>query len=267
MEFKERYYPVDKQIFERLMQKHGTVSSRASIEMGYSKGTISAALFAGHISRKMAAALYRTYGIAPNDYAPKTQVVQKDEPKPETTTAVMTYGAARTRPIDAALLPDGVYCLEFVDVRNGRKTGDKPEGYKFVTIATGNNMRVPYYFALYNREAGGEIVNELGEEWIRHLLRVTLGNDYREDSDVREIVGRRCWAYLMIYDNKNGKRYNRTVWVEPMGTTDYGEPEQTEPLTWRDFLNAEADDETLIDALQYIAGELGLRRHTITAAS
>lgn len=259
MEFKERYYPVDKQIFERLMQKHGTVSSRAGMEMGYSKGTISAALFAGHISRKMAAALYRTYGIAPNDYAPKTQVVQKDEPKPEPTTAVMTYGAAQTKPIDSALLPDGVYCLEFVGVREGRRTGNSPEGYKFVTIATGNNARMPYYFALYNRKAGGEIVDALGEEWIRHLLRVTLGNDYREDSDVSEVVGRKCWAYIMIYE-KGEKRYNRTVWVEPMGTVDYGQEEEAEPLTWRDFLNAGADDETLIDALQYIAGEIGLRK-------
>lgn len=260
MEFCEMKYPVDSEIFKRLIAKRDMTVADATAGIGYSRSAIPMGMKQGAFSRRIAEALFSTYGITPNDYAPKVPGVNAPPPKSEPVTA-MNYAITQKRPVDAALLPDGVYCLEFVDVRNGLKTGDKPEGYKFVTIATGNNARMPYYFALYNRKAGGEIVDALGEEWIRHLLRVTLGNDYREDSDVSEVVGRKCWAYIMIYE-KGEKRYNRTVWVEPMGTVDYGQEEAAEPLTWREFLNAEADDETLIDALQYIAGEIGLRKRT-----
>ena len=269
MEFKEAVYPVDKVIFDRIIAKRGMKAAAMSREMGYSDGTLSQACSVKRISRRLAAALFNTYGITPNDYAPKIPGVNapkpeiKPEPKVEPEIGVMRFDAKgkeiTSKPkIDDALLADGVYCIEFVDVRPGRVSGGKAEGYRFVTIATGGEKRMPFYFSLYDKEPGGEIVNDVGKEWLRHLLRVVLGEDYRDDSDVKEVVGRKCWAYLMIYE-KNGKRYNRTVWVEPMGTVNYGEPEGAEPMTWQDFLNVETDTETLLDALEYIVGEIRLR--------
>jgi hypothetical protein len=89
------------------------------------------------------------------------------------------------------------------------------------------------------------------------MLRVTMGEDYRDDATPGDIVGHKCRAYIQIYDN-GSKRYNRCAWVEPLAD---GEAAEAEPLTWKDFLNADTETETLIDALQYIAGELGLRTH------
>lgn len=268
MEFTQSFYPVDKAIFDRLIEKRGLTKQEMGIAMGYSKSAIGEAVRQGRASRKIAAALFANYGITPNDYAPKVPGVNAPAKAPDI--GVMLFDAAgrelrldgtpvpkpRINPVDEALLPDGVYTLEFVDVRPGRRTGDQAEGYRFVTIATGNERRMPYYFSLYNRDYGGKTENGVGAEWILHLLRVALGADWHDGCAVNEIVGRKVRAYVMIYE-KAGKRYNRTVWVEPVEMM----PEPAPAVSWQDVLNVQTDSETLWAALEYIVGELHLRSH------
>lgn len=268
MEFKEQIYPVDKEIFNRIIAKRGMKAAEMSRAMGYSDGTISQALSVARISRRLAAALFNTYGITPNDYAPKIPGVNAQMKEPEI--GVMRFdekgrevrldGTAKPEKksplLDMALLRDGVYTLEFVDVRKARKSeSGEAEGYRFVTVATNENGRAPFYFGLFDKKPGGMKPDQFGAAWIRHMLRVTMGEDYRDDATPRDVIGRKCRAYIQIYDN-GSKRYNRCAWVEPLAE---GEAAEAEPLTWQDFLNADTETETLIDALQYIAGELGLR--------
>lgn len=272
MEFTEKTYPVDRAIFDRILLKRGLTKAEAGKRIGYGKSAIGQAVFEGRFSLRMAVGLHDAYGITPNDYAPKIPGVNAPDNKRKTPEiGVMQFDSsgreirldgtpkpkAAANPVDEALLADGVYTLEFVDVRPARRTGDTAEGYRFVSIATGNGARQPYYFGLYNRDPGGRTVNAVGEEWISHLLRVALGADYRESSEVTDIVGRKVKAYVMIYD-KAGKRYNRTVWVEPITAA-----EAVKAVTWQDTLNTDTDTDadTLRDALEYIVGELSLRRH------
>ena len=273
MEFKEQIYPVDKEIFNRIIAKRGMKAAEMSRAMGYSDGTISQALSVARISRRLAAALFNTYGITPNDYAPKIPGVNapKTEPK-EPEIGVMRFNEkgqeirldGTPKPtkkpplVDAALLQDGVYTLEFVDVRSARKNANgDAEGYRFVTVATNEKHRAPFYFGLYDKKPGGVGEDPLGAAWLQHLMRVTMGDEYHEDATPDEVIGRKCLAYVQIYE-KCEKRYNRCTWVEPVYD---GEPAEGEPLTWQDFLNVNTDDETLFDALEYIVGEIGLRRH------
>lgn len=150
MEFTQAFYPVDKEIFDKLISKRGLQKSAMGLSMGYSKSAVGEAVRQGRTSRKLAAALFANYGITPNDYAPKIPSVNAPAKAPEI--GVMRFDAAgrelrldgtpvpkpKINPVDEALLPDGVYTLEFVDVRPGRRSGDQAEGFRFVTIATGN---------------------------------------------------------------------------------------------------------------------------------
>ena len=261
MEFTEASYPVDKAIFDRILIKRAVTQAEAGRRLGYGKSAIGVALSTGRFSRRMAVGLHDAYGITPNDYAPKVPGVNSSA-KPEigvmrfddTGREVRLDGTAKPRanPLDEALLPDGIYTLEFVDVRAGRRSGDMVEGYRFVTVASGA-VRQPYYFSLFDKEPGGVAVNQLGAEWIRHLLRAALGHAYSASSIPADIVGHSVRAYLTIYE-RNGKRYNRTVWVEPL------EPANHE-TTWKNALNLNTDSDTLRDALEYIVGELSHRRH------
>lgn len=270
MEFTELKYPVDKAIFDRIVAKRGTNRSEMAVSMGYGRSTINEGARHGWFSKKIAAALFNTYGITPNDYAPKVPGVNAPMREPEI--GVMRFdekgrevrldGTAKPEKksplLDSALLHDGVYTLEFVDARRARKNANgESEGYRFVTVATNESGRAPFYFGLFDKRPGGMKPDPIGAAWIRHLLRVTMGEDYRDDATPGDVVGRKCLAYIQIYD-KDGKRYNRCTWVEPLAE---GEAAEAEPLTWEDFLNADTETETLIDALQYIAGELGLRTH------
>ena len=267
MEFTERAYPVDRAIFDRILLKRGLTKAEAGKRIGYSKNAIGQALSDGRFTLRMAIGLHDAYGITPNDYAPKVPGINAPDNKPRPKTpeiGVMQFdekgrevrldGTAKPRanPLDEALLPDGIYTLEFVDVRAGRRSGDMVEGYRFVTVASGA-VRQPYYFSLFDKEPGGVAINQLGTEWIRHLLRAALGHDYSAASIPADIVGRSVRAYLTIYE-RNGKRYNRTVWVEPMETA-------KRETTWEDALNLNTDSDTLRDALEYIVGELSRRRH------
>ena len=83
MKFTEKTYPVDKAIFDYIVQKRGTNKRQMCLQMGYSRYAISFALAEGHFSSRLAAAIYNSYSIAPNDYAPKVSGVNAPVPKPQ----------------------------------------------------------------------------------------------------------------------------------------------------------------------------------------
>lgn len=263
MNFTQASYPVDRAIFDSLLKRRSITKTAITKALGYGASSIGMALSKERFSRRMAEGIFNLYGITPNDYAPKTPGVNAGparKPKLAPTVGVMQFDAAgrelrQESRLDEALLPDGLYTLEFVDVRAGRRSGDQAEGYRFVTVAEGCGRRQPYYFSLYDKNPGGQTENAVGASWIRHLLRMALGVYYSDDARPGDIVGHKVNAYVMIYD-KAGKRYNRTVWVEPVSLL----PEPTPENDWHDVLNMDTDSRTLLDALEYIIGELRLRQ-------
>lgn len=250
MDFSAAYYPVDKERLEAALRTLGITKAAAAAAIGYHPSAISKYIVEKRISGKNACKLYNATGITPYDYAVSCEPVRQPE------VGVMRFdetGAEIRKPLlNEALLPDGIYTLEIVDVHPSRRTGDMAEGYRFITIASGNDRRQPYYFSQYVRKQGGQKIDSFGEAWVQHLMRVALGAAYSARSRVEDMIGRKLRAYVMIYE-KGEKRYNRTAWVEADGAEYY------KPPKWSDALNAQTDSETLWAAMKYCADELHIR--------